>query len=114
MDFDFVMTEDLLEIIRKCPDPAKAEQVAGWLADRCREKGLPFTDYQWKSLVNHLCAMVGRSISGEVLDIDAELFDEVAQDSLDLSAEVVKAVGGIADEEKYLLSIHFEGVKENM
>lgn len=113
MTYNFTMDDGIWEIIHKCIDAEKAEQVVLWLAERCRQKDLPFTDYQWKSLVNHICAMVMRSKSGEVIDIDVSLFDEVAEDSLALSQEVVAAIGGLGEEEKYLLSIHFEGVKAN-
>lgn len=113
MSFDFEINDDIRQIIEKCEKPQKAEEVLNWLAGRCRSEKLGFTDYQWKSLANHVAAMVNRSVTGEVLDIDAELFEDVNEDSLSLSQEVVDKVGGIADAEKFLLSIHFESVKEN-
>lgn len=111
MSFDFEINEDIRQIIEKCQNAAKAQEMALWLADRCRVDGISFTDYQWKSVVNHMAAMVNRSVSGDELEIDPELFDEVSEESLALSQEVVDAIGGIAGEEKYLLSIHFECVK---
>lgn len=113
MEYNFEINEEIREIIDKCVDPEKAEAIILWLAQRCQEKNLPFTDYQWKSLVNHICAMVMRSKRGEVLELDISLFDEVSEDSLSLSQEVVTAIGGIGEAEKYLLSIHFEGVRLN-
>lgn len=114
VDFDFNIDNDTNKIIEKSVDPEKTSEIVLWLAGRCREKSLPFTSYQWMSLVNHISAMIERSKNGGVLDIDVDLFDEVSEDSLSLSEEVVNAVGNIADEEKYLISIHFEGVKENI
>lgn len=113
MAYNFTMDDGILEIIQNCIDSEKAGQVVLWLAQRCRQMNLPFTDYQWKSLVNHVCAMVMRSKQGEILDIDVSLFDEVGADSLALSQEVVAAIGGLGEAEKYLLSIHFEGVRAN-
>lgn len=112
MSFDFEMNEEIRQIIEKCQKSEKAQEVVQWLADRCRKEGLCFTDYQWKSLVNHVAAMANRSVTKEGLEIDPELFDEVSAESLTLSQEVVDTIGGIAAEEKYLLSIHFECVRE--
>lgn len=114
MSFDFGVNEDIRQIIEKCEKPAKAQEMVQWLADRCRKEGISFVDYQWKSLVNHVAAMINRSVTKEALEIDLELFDEVSEESLALSREVVDEIGGIGDEEKYLLSIHFECVKENI
>ncbi len=114
MNSNFEINEDLQKMIMECADPHKAEEVMKELAESCQERKLIFTDYQWKSLVNHICAMIMRSISGETIDLDISLFDEVSEDSLNLSMDVVKAIGGrLADDEMYLLSIHFESVKEN-
>jgi len=114
MNFDFKTGDDIHSIIQACKKPEKAQAIIEWLAERCRTDGIPFEDYRWKSLVNHVCAMVDRSLTGEILDIDPELFRDVSADSIMLSKNIVDVVGGIADEEKYLLSIHFEGVKESI
>ncbi len=114
MSSDFKMGDDIHQIIQACKKPEKAQAVIEWLAERCRADGIPFEDYRWKSLVNHVCAMIDRSLTGEILDIDPELFRDVSADSIMLSKNIVDVVGGIADEEKYLLSIHFEGVKESI
>ena len=113
MKHEDTMGEDLRDILKKCLDPEKAEQVALWLKKRCEEEHIVFVSYAWKSLVNHITAMVNRSVTGETLDIDTEVFEDVPEDSLRLAQEVVNAVGKIQDEEKYLLSIHFESAKEN-
>ncbi len=114
MSSEFKMGDDIRQIIQTCKKPEKAQAVIEWLAERCRTDGIPFEDYRWKSLVNHVCAMIDRSLTGEILDIDPELFRDVSADSIMLSKNIVDVVGGIADEEKYLLSIHFEGVKESI
>lgn len=114
MSSDLKMGDDIRQIIQACKKPEKAQAVIEWLAERCRSDGIPFEDYRWKSLVNHVCAMIDRSLTGEILDIDPELFQDVSADSIMLSKNIVDVVGGIADEEKYLLSIHFEGVKESI
>lgn len=114
MSYHFEMNKDILQIIDKCQNPQKLKGVLVWLADCCQRDEIPFTDYQWQSLSNHVAAMVDRSITGEVLDIDPELFTDVGEDSLILSKEVVERIGGVAEEETFLLSIHFEGAKENL
>ena len=113
MSCEFEMNKDIWQIIDKCQNPQKAGGVIAWLMERCQSDGILFTDYQWQSLSNHVAAMVDRSITGEVLDIDPELFTEVGEDSLILSREVAERIGGIADGEIFLLSVHFEGAKEN-
>ncbi|SET94833.1 hypothetical protein [Lacrimispora sphenoides] len=114
MSSEFKMGDDIRQIIQACKKPEKAQAVIEWLTERCRTDGIPFEDYRWKSLVNHVCAMIDRSLTGEILDIDPELFRDVSADSIMLSKNIVDVVGGIADEEKYLLSIHFEGIKESI
>lgn len=114
MEYNYPINEGVHLILQKCRLPDKAKTTVEWMAARLTEERLPFADYGWKSLVNHICAMVNRSVSGEVLDIDAELFDEVSQYSIQLSAEVVEHIGRIAMDEKYLLSMHFENARDNL
>ncbi|MBA3927075.1 hypothetical protein [Listeria rustica] len=65
-------------------------------------------------LASHVAAMIRRGREGEMFTIeDKALFDEVSLDSLYLAARICGMVSGIHEDEKYLLSIHFETAKLN-
>ena len=53
--------------------------------------------------------------TGEPLpEVEAELFDEISPDSMQLAREVVAQFGNLPDEEAWLLSVHFEVAKDNL
>jgi len=54
-------------------------------------------------------------LTGEPLpEVEAELFDEISPDSMQLAREVVAQFGNLPDEEAWLLSVHFEVAKDNL
>lgn len=72
------------------------------------------TESQWLSFVSHASGMVYRSINNETIPtIEAEMFSEVSQESIEMASAICKQIGNLADDEKYLLSIHFEAAKLN-
>ena len=62
-------------------------------------------------LTSHVRAMAHREPLPEV---EAELFDEISPDSMQLAREVVAQFGNLPDEEAWLLSVHFEGANDNL
>ncbi|MEX3021997.1 glycine dehydrogenase [Kluyvera sp. STS39-E] len=72
-------------------------------------------DVQEQMLTSHVRAMAHRSISGEPLpEVDASLFEEISEDSMNLARDVVAEFGNLPKEEAWLLSVHFEVAKENL
>ncbi|GBU09096.1 hypothetical protein AwWohl_02340 [Gammaproteobacteria bacterium] len=62
-----------------------------------------------KMLLSHIKAMVSRAETGEELpEIDATLFDEISEKSIDLAHKVVALLPALDPSEAYLLSVHFE------
>ncbi|BDH47389.1 glycine dehydrogenase [Salmonella enterica subsp. enterica serovar Choleraesuis] len=71
-------------------------------------------DVQQQMLTSHVKAMAHRSVTGEPLpEVEAELFEEISEDSMQLARAVVAEFGNLPDEEAWLLSVHFEVAKEN-
>ena len=110
--YNFETSEAIEEMMSASADRRKLEGVLQMVHERCAARGWNITDYRWQSLVNHVNAMISRSVSKEKLDeMDAGLFAEIGEDSLQLAQEVTERIGGIRDDEKYLLSVHFEAAK---
>jgi len=87
------------------------EQVYSLLA---RHNIIP-NDVQQQMLTSHVRAMAHRSVTGEPLpEVEADLFDEISADSMQLAREVVAQFGNLPDEEAWLLSVHFEVAKDNL
>nr|WP_274613858.1 glycine dehydrogenase [Yersinia enterocolitica] len=69
---------------------------------------------QQQMLTSHIRAMVLRSITGEPLpEVDKSLFDEISAHSMQMAQQVVDKFPNLPIEEAYLLSVHFEVVKDN-
>lgn len=84
--------------------------ISSWL----KQENCYTTDVQQKMLESHLRAMVARAKTGEALpDIDTSLFDEISTHSIVLSQRVVDMLPGLAPEESFLLSVHFEVIRSN-
>ena len=80
-----------------------------------RQRGITPNDVQEQMLTSHVRAMAHRSISGEPLpEVDASLFEEISEDSMNLARDVVAEFGNLPKEEAWLLSVHFEVAKENL
>ena len=112
---NFEKNDGVLELLKKSVDAKKLKELLYLIDECCAQHGFTVEDYRLLSLANHVDAMIGRSVSQEKLDaIDASLFDEVSDDSLSLAQLIVDRIGGLQDDEKYLLSIHFEVAKAEM
>ncbi|WP_272539234.1 transcriptional antiterminator [Providencia sp. SKLX074055] len=84
------------------------------ITDWLKQEDCYTTDVQQQMLESHLRAMVARAKTGEALpEVDISLFDEISQHSISLAQRVVDTLPGLAPEETYLLSVHFEVVRSN-
>lgn len=84
------------------------------ITDWLKQENCYTTDVQQQMLESHLRAMVARAKTGEALpEVDISLFDEISQHSIALAQRVVDTLPGLAPEETYLLSVHFEVVRSN-
>lgn len=74
-----------------------------------------FPDSVQKQMLHfHLKAMVIRSHTHESLpEVEVDMFDEISKSSHKLAEDVVTLFPTLAYEESYLLSVHFEVMKEN-
>lgn len=78
------------------------------------QTGIVPTALQQTIMVNHINEMIRRSKESEgVPEIDAQMFAEISKESLSSAEVVCQAIGNLMADEKYLLSIHFETVKQN-
>ncbi|MDZ7277168.1 glycine dehydrogenase [Pantoea eucrina] len=69
---------------------------------------------QQQMLASHVRAMAVRSLTGEALpEVEADLFDEIAPNSLALAQQIVDLFGNLPVEEAWLLSVHIEVAKTN-
>ena len=98
---------------------AQTEQLADKMLKQVfallRQRGITPNDVQEQMLTSHVRAMAHRSISGEPLpEVDASLFEEISEDSMNLARGVVAEFGNLPKEEAWLLSVHFEVAKENL
>lgn len=110
--YSFETNTAVEEMIQKSVDEKRLSDALQFIHDECSRMEISITDYRWQSLVNHVSAMLSRSKSGERLDaMDASIFAEIGEDSLRLAREVVLLIGNIQEDEKYLLSVHFEAAK---
>lgn len=69
---------------------------------------------QKQMLTSHVRAMALRSLTGEPLpEVDAELFEDISPESVQLAQRVVDLFGNLPQEEAWLLSVHVEVAKAN-
>lgn len=92
-----------------------AEQALSWVYALLKSQHIVPNAVQEQMLNSHVCAMAHRSVTGEPLpEVDASLFDEISEDSLNLAKQIVAHFGNLPVEEAWLLSVHFEVAKDNL
>ncbi len=93
---------------------ALADQVMGQIGDLFAVSAIKPNAVQQQMLDSHVRAMALRSLTGEPLpEVEAELFEDISADSMQLAQQVVDLFGNLPKEEAWLLSVHFEVAKEN-
>lgn len=108
------MTGEALEIISTSEHQRELEALIDWLDKELSAANIQPTDLQWTILINHLNEMFRRSKEQDrIPEVDPEMFSEVSSVALNLADGVVKSIGNLPQDEKYVLSIHFETAKQN-
>lgn len=102
----------LSEIIKKCHYPEIAKEKLDITFQLLQEADIHMTQLQKLTLSSHICAMVNRNFDGgEIPPIDKEMFKDVSAHSIGLALEICQLLPNLPEDEKYLLSIHFEAAK---
>lgn len=105
---------DAEKIIRESFNRSELKELIQKTAYLLAEEAICPTELQWTILINHLNEMIRRSKAGEQMsEVDPEMFAEVSEEALHISAEVVQKIGNLPISEMYVLSIHFETAKQN-
>ena len=102
------------ELINKSGNPDLCIDVLTYSKVLLGAKKIVMTEPQWLSFVSHVSGMVYRSTNQEAIPaIEKEIFSEVSEDSIVMASDICKQLVNLHDDEKYLLSIHFEAAKLN-
>ncbi|HJF33568.1 MAG TPA: PRD domain-containing protein [Sporosarcina psychrophila] len=102
------------ELIGKSGDADLCIEVLAYSQKVLGDKEIKMTETQWLSFVSHVSGMVYRSTYKEKIPaLEKEIFKEVSQDSIEMASDICKQLSELQDDEKYLLSIHFETAKLN-
>jgi len=102
------------EIISKSGNPDLCMDVLTYSKGILESKKVVMTLTQWLSFVSHISGMVYRSTNEEpIQSVEKELFNEVSSDSIVMASEICTQLSNLHEDEKYLLSIHFEAAKLN-
>ncbi|WP_042471513.1 PRD domain-containing protein [Bacillus ndiopicus] len=105
---------DMEKIIEKSGDAARCRELLAATKEIIAQAEVVMNETQWLSLASHLSAMLYRSINKEPIQpLDSTMFSEVSQESIKLAATVCGLLPDLHEDEKYLLSIHFEAAKIN-
>lgn len=113
MSYNFESSERVEDILSKSKDSDKAIKAIEYANQLAKDTGLQITGAQWEALVNHVVAMVDRSVAGgKLFGIESSAFNAVSNRAMKLAEDLVKFIGGIDDDEKYLMSVHFQASME--
>ncbi|CRH17922.1 transcriptional regulator [Carnobacterium maltaromaticum] len=109
-----LITEAVKGILAESQNPVATEKILYSALAKMEEKAIYPTEVQLVVLTNHLGEMVRRSKESEaIMKIDPDMFNEVSIEALAISEAITQEIGNLADDEKYVLSIHFETAKQN-
>ncbi|OWO81202.1 transcriptional antiterminator [Photorhabdus luminescens] len=84
------------------------------ISDWLKEIGAYTTNIQQQMMESHVKAMVLRAKTGELLPaVDKSLFTDISLESMQLAEQIINMLPGLAIEEAWLLSVHFEIARAN-
>lgn len=79
-----------------------------------QEQSIEQNKVQKAMLLSHIKAMVLRARTLEALpDVDPSLFEEISEQSMSLARNTVALFNSLADDEAYLLAVHYEVARAN-
>ncbi|MFC0272621.1 PRD domain-containing protein [Metabacillus herbersteinensis] len=100
------------ELYQKSEDPGLCKALMLFMDELLKRAKIQMTNAQKLSLLSHVTAMVYRSNHKEMIQpIDKTLFEEVSNESIEMANKVCGRMPDLHEDEKYLLSIHFESAK---
>lgn len=100
------------KIIRESAEPDLCMKVLAYSKQYLKDVNIVMTDPQWLSFVSHVAGMVYRSVHKEKLPVvDKKIFSEVSKHSIKTASMICNQLSNLQDDEKYLLSIHFEAAR---
>lgn len=102
------------EIVRKSAEPNLCVKILDYSKRYLKDEKIMMTEPQWLSFVSHVSGMVYRSVNNEKIPaVEKEIFSEISKDSIKMASVICNQLSDLQDDEKYLLSIHFEAAKQN-
>lgn len=109
------MEGKIQELHQKSEDPQLCKEMMEYVESQLSKENIQMTEAQKLSLLSHVSAMVYRSRHQEMVQpVDKVLFQEVSKDSIEMASRVCGKLQNLHEDEKYLLSIHFETAKFNI
>jgi len=109
------MEGKIQELHQKSEDPQLCKEMMEYVESQLSKENIQMTEAQKLSLLSHVSAMVYRSRHQEMVQpVDKVLFQEVSKDSIEMASRVCGKLQNLHEDEKYLLSIHFETAKFNV
>ncbi len=109
------MEGKIQELHQKSEDPQLCKEMMEYVESQLSKENILMTDAQKLSLLSHVSAMVYRSRHQEMVQpVDKVLFQEVSKESIEMAGRVCGKLQNLHEDEKYLLSIHFETAKFNI
>lgn len=113
MNYNFESSERIEDILSKSKDQDKAIKAIERADQMAKDTGLKITGSKWEALANHVVAMVDRSITGDKLfGMDSQAFSAVSNRAMKMAEDLVEFIGNIEEDEKYLMSVHFQASME--
>ncbi|MEF7562465.1 PRD domain-containing protein [Bacillus infantis] len=108
------MEGKIQELHQKSEDPQLCKEIMAYVESQLDKENIQMTEAQKLSLLSHVSAMIYRSKHQEKLQpVDKILFQEVSDESIEMAGNVCSKLENLHEDEKYLLSIHFETAKFN-
>ncbi|MFY2157210.1 PRD domain-containing protein [Cytobacillus firmus] len=108
------MEGKIQELHQKSEDPELCKEMMIYVESQLSKENIQMTEAQKLSLLSHVSAMVYRSKHQELVQpVDKILFQEVSKESIEMASKVCSKLQNLHEDEKYLLSIHFETAKFN-
>ena len=113
MEVGFYVDDVIEGILNGSEDKPLLIDIVTTIDEKFKTQGLTPENYRWHALVNHLAALIQRvSEKGKLDEMDASMFEDVSPDSLEFAQQIIdKVEKNLQQEEKFLLSIHFETIK---
>ncbi len=100
------------ELYQKSEDPQMCKVLMIFMNELLTRAKIQMTDAQKLALLSHVSAMIYRSNHKEMIQaIDKTLFQEFSNESIEMASKVCGRIPDLHEDEKYLLSIHFEAAK---